>query len=220
LGEGSRGLGGVARRHAVILSTAGIQAAGAGHQPGIRKAFFSFAQARGSLYVRSVPEPPSLQAIRQDLRQQKTGNPLTDLLVSLLLTLLTGFLAGLAELMERIKSGEYQPSPIPPRQEQATPHRRQRTPRPQSHRWPAEMRPESAGHPGQPAPSPQAPEPAPVPAPPHPAGTARRRQRHAAPDARPAPAAPRGAASAFPAVGPPRKARREPAAWHAVIITI
>ena len=86
-----------------------------------------------------MPIAPPLQAILQDLRQRKSGNPFTDLLVSLLLTLLTGFFTRLSELMERIKSGEYQPRPIAPRQEPAPQRPRRRTPR-QNHRWPAEAR--------------------------------------------------------------------------------
>jgi hypothetical protein len=101
------------------------------------------AQPDRSFYVHSVPIAPPLQAILQDLRQRKSGNPVTDLLVSLLLTLLTGFFTRLSELMERIKSGDYQPPPIAPRQEPAAQRPRRRTPR-QNHRWPAETRPEPA----------------------------------------------------------------------------
>ena len=159
-----------------------------------------------------MPIAPPLQAILQDLRQRKSGNPVTDLLVSLLLILLTGFFTRLAELMERIKSGEYQPAPTTPRQAQADPQSRQRTSRP-SRRWPAPTRPEPAEIPADLPNAPQGPLPLP-------AWTARRTtvgggvarspaKRH---DPRPA------LARVGPADPPSRKSRRKRAHWHAQIV--
>ena len=111
------------------------------------------AQPDRSFYVHSVPIAPPLQAILQDLRQRKSGNPFTDLLVSLLLILLTGFFTRLSELMERIRSGEYQPRPIAPRRQQPAPQPRQRTRRPGQH-WAAETRSEPLEIPNEESPLP------------------------------------------------------------------
>jgi hypothetical protein len=174
------------------------------------------------VYTSAVLSSPPFQAILQDLRQRKTGNPATDLLVSLLLALLAGFFTRLADLIERIRSGELQLRPTAPRQPPASQppasqppasqppasqspasrQSRQRAPRSGSFRWPAAMRPGPAEPPGhQPAPLPRVPPPAAFPAAARCAGTTRRRVRSASP-------------------APPQKSCPKPAPWHAVIVTI
>ena len=162
------------------------------------------AQPDRSFYVHSVPIAPPLQAILQDLRQRKSGNPFTDLLVSLLLILLTGFFTRLSELMERIKSGEYQPRPIAPRQEPAPQRPRRRTPR-QNHRWPAEAQPEPA-------------------APKAVAGTEKSPLRPRGGEGRvrrriPGHGPGQGTTPS-PVYPPPRKSRRRPTPWHAQFVPL
>jgi hypothetical protein len=142
------------------------------------------------------------------MRHRKTGNPVTDLLVALLLTLLTGFFARLAELMERIKSGQYQPTPATPRQAQATRRPRQQTPHP-SHRWPTETQPEPAEIPdaaphGQKAPSPRW------------CGLGKGAARSPARQYAPRPTFARAA----PIHPPPQKSRRKHVLWRVHFVTI
>ena len=153
---------------------------------------------------------PPFAPLLQELRQHRTGNPVTTLLVALLLRWLTALFQGLSELAERVKSGEFQPHPIQSRpvQQGQIPQATGRPARPQASRWPAMERPGAQASLVQP----EAPEPA----------TARVPAGHI-PPRRP------GARSLRPAIAgvrprhkPPgvEKPHRKPAPCHAQIVTI
>jgi hypothetical protein len=67
-----------------------------------------------------------LTAIPKGLASQRAENWLAGIVASLFLALLTQLFAGLADLMERIKAGEYQPQPFTPYQPHTDPKPRQR----------------------------------------------------------------------------------------------
>ena len=67
----------------------------------------------------SVNSSPPFQAILRDMRPRRTGNPATDVLLHVLFTLLTDLFNGLADLMERIKSGQHRPLLVNPPPTQA-----------------------------------------------------------------------------------------------------
>ena len=170
-----------------------------------------------------VNEQRPFQAVLQEMRLHRTGNPATDLLLHVLLKLLTDLFDGLDTLIEKIRSGRITlPRAAPPRTEaktRAAPPPRRRTRRRNTHRWPTAPRPEPADHPGPPEQPPRTRHEPPGPARP-PA-----RRRGASPQHRsaPPPGRPRQArARVSKARSPPqrKKARPEPTPRHVPIVAI
>jgi hypothetical protein len=220
-------------RRADALTLRAISAVAASYQP--RRSRFAFPPARnwsgvncsgssfvlditgaGRLYFAPMCPPPAAtdlaERVSATLRgtvAQAAGNRPAGVLVSLLLALLKTFFTGLAELIERIKAGDYQPRPEAPRQAQANPRPRQKPGR----------RHAADGAFWQLGTSPRDPEvAAPAAAVPAPAAKLPRPDRGTSRLAPPAHTRP-GIARPHP---PPqrRKSRHEPASWHAAFVPL